>query len=182
MNKMIKLTSERLRLRSLEPSDLTFFMAVENDASLWNVCDTRVPFSRFTLEKILETSVPDIFKEKQLRLVICLKNDEKPIGFVDFYDFSPLHHRCGVGVIIYPSEQYGKGYAKEALTLAFDYAFKAFDLNQIWAEVSVENEASNALFSSLSMVKKEVRPQWLYHNEKYTDVSVYHLFKKDYLM
>lgn len=179
---MINLTSERLRLRSIEPSDLTYFMTVENDSTIWNVCNTRIPFSRFALEKILEASVPDIYREKQLRLIICKKEgEEMPVGFVDFYDFSPLHHRCGVGVIIYPSEQYGKGYAKEALNLAFDYAFKAFNLNQIWAEVSVENMASNALFSSLNMVKKQIKPQWLLDGDKYTDVAVYHLFKCDYL-
>jgi acetyltransferase, GNAT family len=179
---MIKLRSERLVLRNLEPDDLTFFMAVENDASLWNICDTRVPFSRFTLERILEADVPDIFSRNQLRLVICKKRSGKAIGFVDFFDFSPLHRRVGMGIVVYPEKYRGRGYAEEAVHLALEYAFPAFNLHQVWADVPAKNIPSNKLFSALGFDMCGVRPQWLCLGGKFEDVNVYHLtidnFKK----
>lgn len=176
---MIKLRSERLLLRNLEPDDLTFFMAVENDTSLWNVCETRVPFSRFTLERILEADVPDIFSRGQLRLVICMKKSGKAIGFVDFFDFSPLHRRTGMGIVVYPEKYRGRGYAEEAVHLALDYAFPAFNLHQVWADVPAGNIPSNKLFSSLGFDMCGVRPQWLFHGEKFEDVNVYHLTEEN---
>ena len=178
---MINLTSTRLRLRALEADDLTYFMAVENDSTLWNVCDTRVPFSRHTLQRILEATVPDIYAEKQLRLVVCVIDDERPVGFVDLYDFSPLHRRCGVGVIIYPATEREKGYAAEALRLALGYAFEAYDLHQVWADVAVDNEASLRLFESLGMKTCYIKKDWIKEGDKYKDVCVYHVLRDDFM-
>lgn len=178
---MIRLDSERLVLRALEPDDLTYFMQVENDASLWSVCDTRVPFSRFTLEKILESRVPDFFADKQLRLVICLKRGGRRIGFVDLFDFSPLHRRAGTGGGHLPDYVPGKGYADEAVKLAADYVFRAFNLHQLWAEVPCDNELSKALFERLGFERCGVHKDWLLVEGKYSDVNVYQLINKDCL-
>lgn len=176
---MIKIESQNIKLRSLEPDDLTYFMRVENDSTLWNVCDTRVPFSRHTLQRILEASVADIYAEKQLRLVVCTVDDGHAVGFVDLYDFSPLHRRCGVGVIIYPATEREKGYAKEALRMGIKYAVEAYDLHQVWADVAVDNISSLKLFESLGMKISHVKKDWIKDKKGYKDVCVFHIFDSD---
>ena len=177
---MIRLQSKKLVLRALEPDDLSYFMQVENDSDMWSVCDTRVPFSRFTLEKILEARVPDFFAERQLRLVICLRRGGRAVGFADLFDFSPLHRRAGVGVVIYPAGERGKGYADEALTLVMEYAFSAFNLHQLWAEVPETNERSKALFDRLGFSLCGISRDWMLVSGQYTDVNVYQIMADEF--
>ena len=41
----------------------------------------------------------DIFSEKQFRFVISIEN-KKPIGLIDLFDFDPINHRAGIGIVI----------------------------------------------------------------------------------
>ena len=130
-----------------------------------------IPFSRFTLERVLEARVPDFFADRQLRLVICLREGGESVGFVDLFDFSPLHRRAGIGVVIYPADHRGKGYADQAMELALGYAFSAFNLHQVWAEVPCSNEPSKALFDRLGFTLSGIFHQWLLCAGQYTDVG-----------
>ena len=44
---MITLKGETIYLRALEPNDLEFVYAMENDQSIWEVSNTQTPYSRF---------------------------------------------------------------------------------------------------------------------------------------
>jgi diamine N-acetyltransferase len=44
---MITLKGETIYLRALEPNDLEFVYAIENDQSIWAVSNTHTPYSRF---------------------------------------------------------------------------------------------------------------------------------------
>ena len=58
-----------LQLRALEPSDLDFLYALENDRALWTVSNTLVPFSSYTLKDYIAHSNQDIFTAKHQRFV-----------------------------------------------------------------------------------------------------------------
>jgi diamine N-acetyltransferase len=70
---MQNLDNIHIRLRALEPEDLETLYAWENDMSIWQLSNTLIPFSKFTLKQYLETSKMDIYEAKQLRLIIELK-------------------------------------------------------------------------------------------------------------
>ena len=59
-----------VRLRAMEPEDLDLLYRIENDADLWAVGTTNVPYSRYTLHDYIATSADDIFADRQLRLII----------------------------------------------------------------------------------------------------------------
>ena len=67
---MVTLKGEHIYLRALEPEDLEFIHAIENDESVWEVSNTETPYSRFLIKQYLEESHKDIYQVKQLRLVI----------------------------------------------------------------------------------------------------------------
>jgi diamine N-acetyltransferase len=68
---MITLKGENIYLRALEPNDLEFVYAMENDQSIWEVSNTQTPYSRFLVKQYLENAHQDIYEVKQLRLAIC---------------------------------------------------------------------------------------------------------------
>ena len=86
---MMTLKWKDIVLRALEPSDLDFLYALENDEAVWEISNTTTPYSRHVLKQYLDNSQQDIYSAKQLRMVITLASDESAIGFVDLFDFEP---------------------------------------------------------------------------------------------
>ena len=68
---MLSLKGDKIYLRALEPEDLDFVHAVENNEEFWEVSATQTPYSRFMIKQYLENAHRDIYDVKQLRLVIC---------------------------------------------------------------------------------------------------------------
>lgn len=161
--------TDRIRLRQVEPSDSHLIYKWENDTQLWHVSDTIAPFSLYQIEQFILSS-EDIFTSKQSRLMIdCIEMDQiMPIGAIDIYDFDPIHHRAGVGIII-ESEARQKGYAYEALQLLEAYCFRFLHLHQIYCLISVENQASISLFTKLGYSLVGTRKDWLFIDGKYVD-------------
>ena len=136
-----------IHLRAPEPTDIDTLYKWENDPEIWHISNTLVPFSRFDLEQFVMTAGLDIFKSKQLRLMIDLKeaSGSVSIGALDLFDFDPIHKRAGVGILIMKTYR-GKGYASEALEIFINYAFNTLQLHQLYCNISAKNTVSLALF------------------------------------
>ena len=109
-------------IRAIEPSDIDFLFAIENDISLWKYSNRSSPYSRNLLLDYIANSGRDIFETKQVKFTIVGKNNS-PVGFIDLFDFEPLHHRAGVGLVI-ATEERSKGYGAAALASIEFYAKK----------------------------------------------------------
>ncbi|MBL6662514.1 MAG: GNAT family N-acetyltransferase [Flavobacteriales bacterium] len=152
------LVGENIRLRALEPEDLDLFYKWENDSSIWKISQTYKPFSRYLLKQYLENAHQDIFTVKQLRLMI--EREGVAIGTIDLFDYEPMHARAGLGIWIVQESNRRQGYAKEALRLIIEYAFFKLQLNQLYCNISANNQASINLFSSLDFVLIGVKKKW----------------------
>ncbi|MDR1886432.1 MAG: GNAT family N-acetyltransferase [Prevotellaceae bacterium] len=139
----MKLESDTIRLRAIEPSDIDLLYLWENNPKTWTVGESITPYSRFELEKYI-LSEGDIFANRQLRLMIdCKQNgDYNTVGTVDLFDFNPIHARAGLGILIYSSENRKKGYASEALDMLIEYAFTILNISVLYCNISVNNRNS----------------------------------------
>ena len=142
---MLKLRGESVYLRAIEPEDSEIIYNWENNTDIWQVSDTLVPYSRFTIDQYVN-SIQDIYVNKQLRLIICENETSAVIGAIDIFDFNPFHSRAGIGILIADNQHRKKGFASQALSLAIDYCFTVLMLNQIYCNIPVENEDSLNLF------------------------------------
>jgi diamine N-acetyltransferase len=172
---MKTLKGENIFLRALELSDLDFLYNLENDESLWEVSNTTTPFSKYILNEYLENSHRDIYDVKQLRLVICKKENEGVLGFIDLFDFDPKHSRVGVGIDIFSAEDKRKGFATEALKLTCNYAFKHLNVHQIFAGITEENEGSIKLFEKVGFERSGIKKDWIFSEGKYKSEYFYQL-------
>ena len=115
---------EDIFLRALEPSDIKILMQLENDESYWKYSNTTEPFSKKLLTSFIAEQKRDIFEVKQKRYVIS--NQKIPtLGFIDLFNFEPLHRRAGVGILIIEKFR-GKGLGKKALDLLISHSKKNF--------------------------------------------------------
>ena len=162
------LSSEKISLRALEPTDLDFLYALENDSSVWEVSNTVTPFSRFVLQKYLENAAADIYETRQLRLVMEAKNGEA-VGAIDLFDFEPLHLRAGVGISVLAGFRRNQ-YASEALNLLLDYSCNFLNLHQLYASIPEDNESSLQLFRKCGFTECGTKKDWLKTPKGWKDI------------
>ena len=118
-------------LRAMEPEDLELLYRIENDTTLWNVGATNVPYSRYALHDFIANSSSDIYRDRQVRLMI--ENAEhETIGIVDVVNFDPQHIRAEIGIVILGAYR-NKGYGIRTLSQIEDYARNVLHLHQIYA-------------------------------------------------
>ncbi|HFS67445.1 MAG TPA: N-acetyltransferase [Flavobacteriia bacterium] len=174
----MNLSKNNIKLRALEPEDLDFLFEVENKEEIWHISGTQVPFSRYILKQYIANSHIDIYEAKQLRLVIEYKN--KPIGFIDLFDFNPLHKRAGIGIVIIKSQQ-NNGFATTALKILIKYAFSILNLHQLYANIESNNITSKKLFTNVGFELVGVKKEWNFTPLGYRDEELYQLINKNTL-
>ncbi|MFO7934433.1 MAG: GNAT family N-acetyltransferase [Bacteroidales bacterium] len=163
------LVNRRITLRALEPEDLEILYRWENDTGLWHLSNTLVPYSRYLLKEYLEHSRKDIFELKQLRLIIELNEDRRPVGAIDLFDFDPFHRRAGIGILIAEKSDRRKGYAREALESLKEYVFQVLRLHQLYCNISSNNEESMNLFKAAGFRVAGEKKDWLFNGKGFED-------------
>lgn len=175
---MVTLQGQNIYLRALEPEDLEFVYAIENDETIWEVSNTITPYSKFLIRQYLENAHQDIYEAKQLRLAICKKENSETIGLIDLFDFDAKNKRAGVGVIIQNEIDRKSGFGKEALSLVINYAFENLQLHQLYANIGTENKASLSLFTTFGFEKIGVKKDWNFTKNTFQDEVLFQLIKK----
>ncbi|WHT38365.1 GNAT family N-acetyltransferase [Myroides sp. mNGS23_01] len=172
---MIRLEHETIYLRALEPEDLEFIYQIENDLSLWEVSNTQTPYSRFLIHQYLENAHLDIYEAKQLRLVICSKATTETLGLIDLFDFDPKNGRAGVGIVIQKETNRAQGVGSQALELVLNYSREYLYLNQLYANIASDNQASIQLFTKFDFREIGIKKAWTRVGQTYKDEIMYQL-------
>jgi len=164
------LENDVIRLRAVEPEDLEFLYQCENNTEIWRCGSTTAPYSRFALKQYISETQNDIYTDKQLRLIICLKtNPKEAIGAVDLFDFDPFHQRASVGIVVHKVENQRHGYARQSLGLIIDYCFGFLHLHQLHCAIAADNQKSIDLFTKAGFTECGRRAEWLKTANGYTD-------------
>lgn len=174
---MMFISEECISLRVCEPEDARQIYDWENDRSLWRVSETSCPTSLFQIEQFLLGS-GDLFANRQLRLMIELKDAERPIGSVDLFDFDPVNSRVGIGVLV-ENNYRGNGYATKAVKLCLDYLFKDVMVHQVHCLIEENNIESRHLFEGLGFRACGKRKDWTKTADGYIDVLFYQLVNEE---
>jgi diamine N-acetyltransferase len=171
---MSLLENEIIKLRALEPEDLTNLYKWENDTSLWEYGNTLSPFSKYILRQYIEQSNQDIYVSRQLRLIIEEKATGLVAGTIDLYDFDAHHRRAGVGILIDPAFQ-RRNLASKSLELVKEYAFSFLKVHQLYAYIPAINRASLSLFVKSGFQETGLLKQWNVSARGMVDVFIYQL-------
>ncbi len=154
------LTYGKVNLRPLEPDDIDLLYHWENSREIWEVSNTKTPFSRHILAQYIAESAKDIYTTKQLRLII--QNDShEAVGAIDLFDFEPYHLRAGVGILIHNTKDRKLGYASDALMALSGYALEVLGLKQLYANIAEDNKESLQLFSKTGFLQAGVKKDWI---------------------
>ena len=157
------------RLRAVEPEDVETMYRWENDPEVWAVSGTTAPFSRHMLVQFVEQQRLDLAQTRQLRLIVETRQEARPVGAIDLFEYDPIHRRAGIGILIYEQSDRGRGYASDAVETLCRYAHDTLRAHQLWCNVGADNEASLRLFRSAGFTEIGVKRDWLWRPNGYHD-------------
>lgn len=167
-----KLKHGKIKLRALEPEDIELLYEWENNMAIWEVSNTKAPYSKHILAQYLVDSKQDIYALKQLRLIIQNESD-KAIGAIDLFEFEPYHLRAGIGILIHDEEQRKKGYASDTLEAISVYAMEVLGLKQLYANIAADNSDSILLFEKAGFKPIGRKKDWLKSLRGWKDELLY---------
>ena len=157
-------------LRAIEPEDLDLMYRIENDPTVWQHGSSRQPLSRYAMREFILQSQSDIFKDEQLRLTIL--SEGRAVGFLDLCQFSPLHQRAEVGIVVSAATR-RRGIARQALLALMNYIKANLPIRIIYAVVAEGNEPALRLFPSAGFTHQALLPSWVVVGQQPTDAHLW---------
>lgn len=152
----------RVYLRALEPEDYKTSIKWRKDDQIWEMLGgTKYFVSEAYEKKWVEDT---IFSSKDLKLAICLCEDDRYIGNVYMTDLNMINRTCSSHILIGEKDCWGKGYAREALMQAIDYVVKERGIQRIEALVLESNSQSLRMLEKCGYVLEGVKRNAVYKN------------------
>lgn len=175
---MEKQSSGIFFLRAMEPEDEKLLYDIENRPEAFLTGENRIPFSRYSLQKFIFSSLRETFLSSgQLRLIACRKTDAEnpdfpppPVAVVDFFHYEALYQRAELGLLVLETYR-NRGIGKKIVELACSYAQKQLNLHQLYIEIRSDNARSIRLFKSCGFENCGKRKDWLRSGKEWMSVE-----------
>ncbi len=175
----VSLTTARLSLRPLVPSDAEALFAVYSDPQVMRYWSTP-PWP--TIDAAHELITKDRAAHAAgtyIRLGIALQGTDVVFGTCTLFDFVVQCRRAELGYAM-ASKMWGHGYMHEALSALVVFGFDELDLNRIEADIDPRNAASARSLERLGFVKEgHLRERWIVDGEV-SDSDLYGLLRSDW--
>lgn len=158
------LNSDRL---VLNPLDLTHFtseyLAWMNNPEVYRYLETGGDYKIEDLRKYLESVEANPFI---LFWAIHLKENGKHIGNIKIDPVNKRHGLGEYGIMMGDSDEWGKGYAKEASEIVIDHCFRELRIRKITLGVVEDNSAALNLYRKLGFSTEGVYKDHGYYDGK----------------
>lgn len=164
-----------MKLRAVELSDVDLLYEWENDMELWEFGNTMRPFSKYALENyVLNSQNESLYSAKQMRLMIDVERNNAiyTLGCIDVYDYEAKDAKAGIGIFICKNER-KKGYAQKAISLLENIMQNTYNIHQLYAFITEDNEKSIALFEKCGYKFNASLKDWVLVNRNFKNVNIY---------
>lgn len=160
--------SKQVFLRTVETADAPLLLLWENDPEVMRVSNRS---KKYTLQEITTfiSTAQNVEENKQLRLMVCEFETERPIGTVDLYDINFSDKNAGIGVLIKDKNDRKKGFALAAIKNCIAIGVKKYQILNYFCVVQASNHASLRLFEKLDFERVGVRKNWYQNNGEWED-------------
>jgi RimJ/RimL family protein N-acetyltransferase len=175
------LKGERIYLRPVELDDCKGpYLSWFNDEEVCRGNAHHIfPYTSEDLMNYISTSNKQ--RNDSLILAIISKKDDTHIGNIALQGIHPVYRAAELSIIIGDKTFWGKGYAKEAVSLLISHAFFSLNLRRISCGTYDTNISMQNLAKSLGMIEEGRRRQAEYKDGKYLDVFEYGLLKDEWV-
>ncbi|NHJ40296.1 MAG: GNAT family N-acetyltransferase [Asgard group archaeon] len=126
---------EKVRLRSLELSDLDEIMKVWNNLKLRKYLSTPLPFSRNEEEQWIRSTWEERNRGNGYHFAVENKETKEFIGGGGLLGINNIIRSAELGIAIYAEKNWGKGYGTDTMKVLLKFGFDYLNLNRIQLRV-----------------------------------------------
>ncbi len=161
--------SGRVYLRPFEPGDAEMYRRWRADADPmalagWN---ERAPMSVAQVEQRIQNLMKEP-SDEFVTFLICLADDDRPIGEVMLADIDRRNGSAQLGIFIGEAAEWGKGYGTDAVNALVDFGFAEMRLERIWLNVWTENPRAQRAYEKAGFVHEGTLRHDRYEHGAYT--------------
>ncbi|MDP3994748.1 MAG: GNAT family protein [bacterium] len=110
---------------------------------------------------------------------ICLK-DGKHIGSTGVHQINWINQSGISGIVIGEKEQWGKGFATEAIKMQTRFDFESLNLNSVHTHIAVDNIGSIRAAEKAGYTWTGVMKHYFYRQGRFHDVKVGSILRRDW--
>ncbi len=173
------LAGKRTRLRGFRADDIDGLYALYSDPVVTRYWSFPAWTQRAQAETLLQHAIASRSADKILCWAIAIGEDDRLIGSLTLFNINRAQGRADIGYALHSAE-WGKGYAKEALSLVLDYIFATLGLRRIEADIDPRNTSSCKLVEGLGFCREgTLRERWLV-DDALQDSAIYGLLAREW--
>jgi RimJ/RimL family protein N-acetyltransferase len=173
-----RLTGQRLALRAPREGDIDALHALFSDPSVMRYW-SRPPLRDRSEADAMYRRFDQGFTAREALTWATVAPDDVLIGTCTLFRFEPRHRRAEIGYAL-RSDLWGRGLAREALTLMLDWAFPALRLHRIEADVDPRNDGSRQLLLRLGFRSEGLLRERYFVGDEVSDTELFGLLASDW--
>ncbi len=167
-------------LRPVEPSDVPLYHRWRTDAEVAALAGLPAPSSLAQMERRLAEAAENRGKDAY-SFLICLLEDERPIGDVSLFELDLHNGSAELGIFIGEKGEWGKGYGTDAVNAIVDFGFGSLRLERIWLNVWTENARAMRAYEKAGFIREGTLRHDRYEGGRFTDGHVMSLLRDEWL-
>ena len=174
---------ESVRLRSVELSDLDEIVMYWNDAELRKLVGSYAlgPVSREDEEEWVRGTWKRRKEKRDFVFAIETVSDGKLIGTIGLHFCDWTNRSAVLGIAIYDSKNWGKGYGQESINLLLEYAFRTLNLNRVELQTFDFNLRAQKCFKKVGFKEIGRKRKAYYMDGTYHDIILMDILKEEWL-
>jgi diamine N-acetyltransferase len=171
----------RIRLRSIERSDLERFVQWMNDPDVIDGLSLYLPLSTIEEERWFERVLERPQAERPLMIEARMADDNwLPIGTTGYFDFDWRVRSAELGISIGDKSQWDQGFGTEALSLWLKHGFETLNLNRIYLRVFDFNQRAIRVYEKIGFVHEGRQREGMYKHGRYVDVLMMSVLRSEW--
>ena len=174
-----RLEGQRLVLRAPDEHDVDRLYALFSDPAVMRYWSRPPMTERSEAEALLARWLDGIATHEALTWVLASPEANAAIGTCTLFRFEPRHRRAEIGYSL-RSELWGRGLAREALTLLLDWAFPTLGLHRIEADVDPRNDGSRRLLLRLGFRSEGLLRERYFVGDEISDTELFGLLASEW--
>ncbi len=115
------------------------------------------------------------------RVFFAIRDREGPgiLGYVQIMEIEPIHRCAALGILVGAAQDRGKGYGRQAMTLAIDYCWRHLNLTRLTLRVQSDNVPALALYRQLGFEVEGVLRRAEFIDGRWVDLTLMALIHPD---
>ena len=173
----------RVYLQSLSLDDVDDLTRNANDFDVaYNAAsfgEFPYPYRKEHAHNLVEYATAQMSLGREFHFGIHMDREGTLVGAVAAAHIDPVNRKCEIGYWL-GREHWGRGLAKEAVSLLMQFAFGRLGMNRIYAMVFPFNVRSINLLNALGFRRDGVHREGVLHHDGFVDEEEYSLLAKEY--